>query len=253
MRLKNKTAIITGGGSGIGRATSLLFAREGAKVLIVDIDGEKARQVAREISREGGVSEDLQGDVSSEEGAERIVSRTVSLWQRLDILVNNAASFHRKQVDKATREDWEIVWRVNVLGTSFCTKYAVEVMKKQNEGVVVNIASINGLIGAPDFMTYNATKAAIINMTKSMAVDLAPHHIRVNCICPGMIHTPALDSVLNELGLSLEEAEKIYLGRAPIKRFGKPEEISPAILFVASEEAFYMTGAIVVVDGGYTA
>ena len=222
-------------------------------MLVVDIDGEKARQVAQEISGNQGVAEAFEGDVSSEEGAKQIVSRAASLWPRLDILVNNAASFHRKQVDKATRKDWEIVWSVNVLGTSFCTKYAVEVMQKQDQGVVVNIASINGLLGFADFMTYNATKAAIINMTKSMAVDLAPYRIRVNCVCPGMTHTPALDTVLAELGLSLEEAARIHLGQSPIKRFGRPEEISPAILFVASDEASYMTGAIVVVDGGYTA
>jgi len=254
MRLKDKVGIITGGGSGIGHATGLQFAREGARVLVVDIDGEKARQVAQEIKSRGGAGEALAADVSTEASAEKIVARAVELWGRVDVLVNNAASFHRKRVEDATRADWEKVWSVNVLGTSFCSRYAVEVMKKQGSGSIIDIASINGLIAMPDWMSYNATKAAIVEMSKSMAMDLAPFHIRVNCVCPGVTHTPAVDRLLAEFGISAEEAEKTYVApRCLMKRFGKPEEIAPAILFLASDEASYMTGATVVVDGGFTA
>jgi len=252
MRLEGKVAIITGGGSGIGRATCHLFAREGARVLVVDIVGQKAERVAQEISQQGGVAVDLAADVSQEKEAERIVARAVELWQRVDILVNNAASFVRKRVEVATRADWERVWGVNVMGTSFCSKYVIPVMQKQNKGVIVNIGSINAITALPDAMTYNATKGAIVNMTKSMALDLARDNIRVNCVCPGITHTPAVDAAIAEAGVTYEEAERHYLGRIMIKRFGEPEEIAPAILFVASDEASYMTAAIVMVDGGYS-
>jgi dihydroanticapsin dehydrogenase len=125
-------------------------------------------------------------------------------------------------------------------------------MQKQNKGAIVNLGSINGVVALPQAMTYNATKGAIINMTKSMALDLAPYNIRVNCVCPGITRTPALEAVLAEFGATYEEAEKQYLGRHMIKRFGKPEEMAPAILFVASDEASFMTASIVMVDGWYT-
>ena len=253
MKLQDKVAIVTGGGSGIGRATCLLFAREGCRVLVADIDGERAEQVAQEIVQAGGVAASLQEDVSSEEGAKNIISRAVELWQCLDILVNNAASFHHKRVEEATREDWMKVLNVGVLGASFCSKYAVAVMKKQNRGSIVNVGSINGLVALPNWMTYNATKAAIVNMSKAMALDLGPFNIRVNCICPGMTHTSAMDTLLAQMGVSVEEAERTFLGpRCILKRFAKPEEIANAILFLASDEASYMTGATLVVDGGYT-
>jgi len=252
MRLEDKVAIITGGGSGIGRATARLFSLEGARVLVADLRGEKAQQVAEEIRKEGGIAEAMAADVSQEKQAEGIAKRTVELWKRIDILVNNAASFIKKRVDEATRADWEEVLGVNVLGTSFCSKYVIPAMQKQKKGAIVNLGSINGVLGMPDFMTYNATKAAIINMTKSMALDLAPYNIRVNCVCPGQTNTPALETVLRSLGSSIEEGEKKYCDRHMIKRFGKPEEIAPAILFVASDEASFMTSSIVMVDGGYT-
>jgi len=254
MRLANKTAIVTGGGSGIGRATCVLFAREGCRVLVVDIDGQKAEHVAQEILKAGGVGASLKEDVSSEEGAERMVSRTIELWSHLDILVNNATSFHHQDVVGATREDWIKVLNVGLLGTSFCSKHAVRVMQKQKAGSIVNVGSINGLVAMPGWMTYNAIKAAIVNMSKAMALDLGPFGIRVNCVCPGMTHTPAMDTLLVQMGMSVEEAERSFLGpRCILKRFAKPEEIAPAILFVASDEASYMTGATLVIDGGFTA
>lgn len=253
MRLKDKIAIVTGAGSGIGRATALQFAREGARVLIVDIDGGKAAQVAGEIAGRGGVAEAFTADISTEENARKIIARAVELWKRVDVLVNNAASFHHKRVEDVTRADWEKGWSVNVMGTSFCSKHAVAAMKTQGGGAIVNVASINGLIAMPDWMTYNATKAAVIEMSKSMAMDLAPFNIRVNCVCPGVTHTPALDRVMADMGVSAEDVVKAYIEpRCLIKRFGKPEEIAPAILFLASDEASYMTGATVVVDGGFT-
>jgi NAD(P)-dependent dehydrogenase (short-subunit alcohol dehydrogenase family) len=254
MRLKDKVAIVTGGGSGIGQAACLQFAREGAQVLVVDIVPEKVEKVVREIAAAGGAAEGLTADVSTEEGAKSIASRCDSLWHRLDVLVNNAASFHHRSVEEATQADWENVLKVNVLGTSFCTKHAVALMKRQQSGSIVNVSSINGLGAmAPIWTTYSASKAAIVNMSRSMAVDFAPSNIRVNCVCPGMIFTPALEYELVQLNVTRKYAEEnIMVPRCLMKRFGEPSEIAPVILFLASDEASYVTGATFVADGGYT-
>jgi len=252
MRLKDKVAIITGGAKGIGRATCLLFAREGCRVLVADIDGPGAVMVAKEITDAGGVADSITTDVADEEQAKNMVSRAVKLWQQIDILVNNAVSFRHRRVEDATREDWDKVLSVGVMGTSFCSKYAVAVMKKQGYGSIVNVGSINAIVAMPDWMTYNATKAAIVNMSRSMALDLGPFQIRVNCVCPGITRTPALEAAVAELKMSVEDAEKVFAPRCIIKRFARAEEIAPAILFVASDEASYMTGATVMVDGGFT-
>jgi NAD(P)-dependent dehydrogenase (short-subunit alcohol dehydrogenase family) len=254
MRLKEKTAVITGAGSGIGAATAALFAREGACVLVADIDLDSARRVAAEIRNAGGQAQACAVDVSKNEEAQQMVARAIELWKHVDVLVNNAASFHHKRMEEATRADWDKVLSVNVLGTGFCARHAAEAMKRQGSGAIVNVASINGLIAMPDWMTYNASKAAVVEMSKSMAMDLAPFNIRVNCVCPGVTDTPALRRAIAELGVPEADVIKAYMEpHCFIKRFGKPEEIAPAIAFLASDEASYMTGATVVVDGGYTA
>jgi NAD(P)-dependent dehydrogenase (short-subunit alcohol dehydrogenase family) len=253
VRLKDRIAIVTGGASGIGRATALQFAREGACVLVADVDGGGAEQTATSIQTGSGRAAAIVADVSDEAAAAGIVRRAVELWGRLDILVNNAASFHHRRVEDATRADWEKVLGVNVMGTSFCSRHAVEVMKAQGRGAIVNVASINGLVAMPDWLTYNASKAAVVQMSRSMAMDLAPFAIRVNCVCPGVTDTPALRSLV-ELGVSAEEALEAYVApRCLMKRYAKPEEIAAAITFLASDEASYMTGATVVVDGGFIA
>jgi NAD(P)-dependent dehydrogenase (short-subunit alcohol dehydrogenase family) len=254
MRLKDRVSIVTGGGSGIGRATALQFAREGACVLVADVDASGAAQTVASIEAAGGRAAAEVADVSDEAAAARIARRAVELWGRVDILVNNAASFHHRRVEEATRADWEKVLGVNVMGTSFCSKHAVEDMKTHGGGAIVNVASINGLIAMPDWITYNASKAAVIEMSRSMAMDLGPFGIRVNCVCPGITDTPALRRLLVEFGVTPEEAVAAYVApRCFIKRFGKPEEVAAAITFLASDEASYMTGSTLVVDGGFTA
>jgi meso-butanediol dehydrogenase/(S,S)-butanediol dehydrogenase/diacetyl reductase len=254
MRLKGKVAIVTGAGSGIGHATAALFAREGASVLVTDLVAERAKSVAAEIRKLGGVAEAIACDVSVETDAEKMVAQAEKLWHRVDILVNNAANFHHKTAEEATTDDWEKVLSVNVMGTSFCTRYAIPSMKRQKGGAIVNLASINGLVAMPTgWMTYSASKAAIVNMSKSMAMDLAPFNIRVNCVCPGVINTPALAEALASRGVTRQEAEVVDLGhRGMIKRFGEPYEVANVILMAASDEASYMTGATLVVDGGYS-
>ena len=253
MKLSDKSAIITGAASGIGRAAALQFAREGASVLLADLNLDGAARVVTEIEEAGGRAEAIAADISSEEGARRVAARCRELWGDVDILVNNAATFHYRRVEEATQADWDKVMRVNVVGTSLCSRFAVEAMKEKGSGTIVNIASINGLIGMPDQLTYNASKAAIIEMSKSMAVDLGPFNIRVNCVCPGVTDTPALQRTIDEMGLTVDAVIEGYIApRCIIKRFGRPEEVAAVITFLASDEASYMTGATVVVDGGFT-
>jgi len=252
MRFANKVAIVTGGGSGIGRAACIAFAREGARVLVADIDVQNAQATTELILSAGGVAHGIRTDVSDDEQARQMTQAAIERWARIDILVNNAASFIKKRADEASREDWLRVLGVNVLGTSFCTKHVLPAMKRQGSGAIVNLGSINGVVAMPDFMTYNATKAAIINMTKCMALDYAPFNIRVNCVCPGQTHTPALESVLASIGMTVEQGEQQFLGRHMIKRWGKPEDIAEAILYMASDQAAFVTAASLMVDGGYT-
>jgi NAD(P)-dependent dehydrogenase (short-subunit alcohol dehydrogenase family) len=252
MRFANRVAIVTGGASGIGRATCLRFAQEGARVLVADLNGDSAEQTVALIREDGGIAESIPANISSEEDAQRLAERAIEAWGRIDVLVNNAASFVKKRVEDATRQDWEEILGVNIMGTSFCSRFAIPAMKRQGGGAIVNLGSIYGAVAAPDFMTYNATKAAIINMTKCMALDLAPFNIRVNCVCPGQTHTPALEAVLAGIGMTIQQGEQQLLDRHMIKRFGRPEEIAPAILFLASDEASFITAATLMVDGGST-
>ncbi|RMG49485.1 MAG: glucose 1-dehydrogenase [Acidobacteria bacterium] len=252
MRLQGKVAIITGSGSGIGRATALLFAEQGAKVAVVDINRDGGEATVSLIRDQGGEAFFILADVSREEDAERISRETVRRFGGVDILVNNAAIFVIKGLE-ATIEDWQRSLAVNVIGTALCSKYAVEEMKKRGKGAIVNLGSISSVIAQPEFITYSATKAAILQMTRNMAVDLAPFHIRVNCVCPGTILTPALQNPVEQQGISLqqllaEEASKHVLGRV-----GEPREVAYAILFLASDEASFITGTYLMVDGGYTA
>lgn len=196
MRLENKVVIVTGAGQGIGEAIARRFASEGARVLVADIDAASAKAVTKAIRDAGGEAVAAVSDISREEGAKALADAALDHFSRIDILVNNAANFVHKRVEDATAEDWHAVLGVNVLGTSFCSKYAVAAMKNAGGGSIVNIASINGLVAMPEWMTYNASKAAIIEMSKSMALDLAPFDIRVNCVCPGMTMTPSLRRAL---------------------------------------------------------
>ena len=252
MRLKEKVAVVTGSGAGIGQGTAELLGEEGAKVVVVDVDADSGAKTAANIKNKGGSSHFVHADISIEADAKRIAEEAVKTFGRIDILVNNAATFVLKGFD-ATVDDWRRSLGVNVVGTAMVTKYAVEQMKKTGGGAIVNLASISSFVAQPNFFAYSATKAAILQLTRNMAMDLGPHKIRVNCVCPGTILTAASQRHMDNTGTTFEqfnaeEGAKTFLGR-----IGNVREVAYAILFLASDEASYITGSSLMVDGGYTA
>jgi NAD(P)-dependent dehydrogenase (short-subunit alcohol dehydrogenase family) len=251
MRLKEKVAIVTGAGSGIGQATALLFAAERAKVVVADIDGTRGKETVGLIKAKGGDALFVQADVSKEEGAAAIAQVALSQFSGIDILVNDAAVFVLKGFE-ASREEWQQSLSVNIMGTVWCTKYAAEEMRKRG-GAIVNLGSISSWIAESDCFTYSATKAAILQMTRNMAMDLAQYGIRVNCVCPGTILTPASIGHMEKIGASLDQFKAEEGAKTLLKRLGEPEEVASAILFLVSDEASYITGTSLMVDGGYTA
>ena len=252
MRLRDKVAVITGGAAGIGRATARLFAQEGASVVIADIDRVAGESVASSIRETGSLAAFLNTDVSIEERASQLASETVRRFGKIDILVNSAATFIMKGLD-AGREDWLKSLEVNVVGIALCSRYAADEMKKQGGGAIVNLGSISGFVAQAGFLTYSATKAAVLQMTRNMAMELAPDNIRVNCVCPGSILTESVESRILALGMTSEEFKKSESASYLLNRLGTPLEVAYAVLFLASDEASFITGAHLMVDGGYTA
>jgi NAD(P)-dependent dehydrogenase (short-subunit alcohol dehydrogenase family) len=253
MRVKDKVAIITGSGSGIGRATAQLFAEEGAKVVVADINLEGANETVRLIRETGGEAVSVEGDVSKETGAQKIADAALAAFGKIDILVNNAAAFVFGRVEDATEADWDRVLGTNVKGLAFCVKAVLPAMKSGGGGAIVNLASISALIAQADYVPYNTSKSAVLNFTRCLAMDLASFNIRVNAVCPGVIHTPALEGVMKTMNFTLEDANEYWGNSCFLKRLGKPREIAQVILFLASDDASFVTGHALVADGGYTA
>jgi dihydroanticapsin dehydrogenase len=252
MRLRSKTAIVTGAAAGIGKAIAGLFAEEGAKVVLADINVAVGEKTTAEIKQRGLQAIFVPADISKEADAERISAVAAQHFGRIDILVNNAATFVMKGFN-ATLEEWQRSVGVNILGTALVTKYAGEKMKESGGGAIVNLSSISAFVGQPDFFVYSATKAAILQMTRNMAVDLSPHHIRVNSICPGFIMTEATERYAVHHNMTLEQVEAEEARKTLLKRAGRPREVASAVMFLASDEASYITGAFLLVDGGQTA
>src|SRR5438034_1589247 len=252
MRLKDKVAIITGAGSGIGQATAEVFGEEGAKVVVVDINEEAGRATAQKIRDGKGSAHFVKADISQEDDARGISAETIKTYGSIDILVNNAATFVLKGFE-ATIEEWGRSTATNLVGTALVTKHAVEHLKESGRGAIVNLGSISSFVAQPNFFAYSSTKAAILQMSRNMALDLGPYNIRVNCICPGTILTPASFRHMENAGLTLEEFNAEEGARTFLGRAGQPREVAAAILFLASDEASFITGTSLIVDGGYTA
>jgi NAD(P)-dependent dehydrogenase (short-subunit alcohol dehydrogenase family) len=247
--LANKVALITGGASGIGRATALLFAREGAAVAITDINEMAGQDAVRDITAAGGRVIYEKGDVANATDCQRVVEHALGELGGIHILFNNAGIIRRASVVELSEEDWDRVMAVNVKSVYLMSRQVIPVMAKAGGGSIINVASGWGLTGGPRAAVYCASKGAVVLLTKAMAVDHGPQKIRVNCICPGDTDTAMLRNEARQLG----QPEDLFLNEAarrPLGRVGKPEEIAQAALYLASDAASFVTGTALVVDGG---
>ncbi len=249
MRLKGKRAVITGGASGLGLAMAARFVEEGAKVVIADINAHEAAAVAK-----NGKFGCVTGDVSKLAEAERMVKEAVEQLGGLEVLVNNAGIETTGSVTSCDDGEWDRQIGVNLNGTYRISRFAVPVMIASKGGSIINISSVGGLVAVKEYSAYGASKAAILQLTRNMAMDYAEHKIRVNCLCPGPIDTPLLQRSCTRLGGgNPEKMREIYASFTIMKRLGLPVEVANAALFLASDEASYITGVALPVDGGFVA
>ncbi len=248
-RLKDKVAVITGGASGIGRATAKLFASEGAAVVIADLNSENGPPVAKEIAAIGARAIFEATDVTSASDCRRLIETTREEFGRLDILFNNAGIIRRATVLDLDEKDWDRVMEVNVKSIFLLSKFAIPLMRESGGGAIINMASGWGLNGGPKAAVYCASKGAVVLLTKAMAVDHGAQNIRVNCICPGDTDTGMLAEEARQLG---EESARFVMAAAqrPLRRVGRPAEIAQAALYLASDASSFVTGTALVVDGG---
>ncbi len=254
MKLADKIALITGAGSGFGRATAILFGKEGAKIAVVDIAEKTGQETVKQIQQQGGQAMFINADVSKAGDAEGMVKKTVDTFGKIDILYNNAGipmSF--TPVETITEQLWDRIQAVNVKGIFLGAKYAVPHMKKQGGGVILNTSSISGVRPRPGLSAYSTAKAAAMMLTRALAIELAPFKIRANCINPGPAETPMLAKFMSDQALpkeKYEEGKKRFLDTVPLGRFIRVEDIAHAALYLASDEASLVTGVCLDVDGG---
>ena len=247
-RLKDKVSLITGGGSGIGRATCLLFAREGATVSVADYDDQGGQETVQQVQAAGGQAVFIRADVSKSADVQNMLNTTVETCGRIDVLFNNAGiEGPSAKLANYPEDAWERVIAVDLTSVYLGMKYVIPHMIKQGGGVILSTASVAGLVGFPGSGAYAAAKAGVINMTRMVALEYAKKNIRINCICPGVISTPMAQRVIG--GRPEEQVARME----PIGRLGMPEDIANAALFLAGDESSFATGAPFIIDGGYVA
>jgi NAD(P)-dependent dehydrogenase (short-subunit alcohol dehydrogenase family) len=253
-RVQDKVAIVTGAAQGIGRATALLLAREGAAVAVTDVNAQEAEAVAERIRAAGGRGRAWALDVSREAEVIAVFAEVAQEFGRLDILVNNAGiSGANGTAEEITEADWERVMNVNAKGTFFCTKHAVPLMRRAGGGSIVNLSSIYGIVGSRNVAAYHASKGAIRIMSKTDALAFAEDRIRFNSVHPGFIWTPMLEAGAQVPGVAPEAVHNAMAKLHPLGTLGEPEDVAYGILYLASDEAKFVTGCELVIDGGYTA
>jgi NAD(P)-dependent dehydrogenase (short-subunit alcohol dehydrogenase family) len=252
MRLKDKVALITGGTSGIGEATAILFAKERARVVVTGRSAERGNKIVEKINHDSGQAIFIKTDVRFADECRNAVEKTIAEFGRLDILFNNAGVFYAHDAVECSEEEWDLQLDVNLKGTFLMSKFAIPGMIAQGGGVIINNSSGWGLVGGDRAVAYCASKGGVVLLTKAMAIDHGRQGIRVNCICPGDVDTPMLPEDAKFRGMKWAE----YMAGAanrPMGRVGTAEEIAKAVLFLACDDSSFMTGAALVVDGGGTA
>ena len=253
-RLEDKVALVTGGAHGIGAATAAMMAREGAAVAITDVADDEGEDLAERVRSDGGKARYWHLDVSEEAAVERVMRETAEAFGRLDTLVNNAGiSGANKPTDELTAEEWDQVTSINVRGVFFCTKHAIPHLRRAGGGSIVNLSSIYGIISAEDLPAYHASKGAVRLMTKTDALLYASEKIRVNSVHPGFIWTPLVEELARNSPEGVEAFRRGHDERHPIGHVGEPDDIAAGIVYLASDEAKFVTGSELVIDGGYTA
>ncbi len=252
MRLEQRIAVITGAGSGIGREMALLFAREGASILAADLNGTAAEATAGMVKEAGGTCAALAVDASKPADVERMIAQAIETYGRVDILCNNAGIGSTTDVVDCEPDEWDRVMTVNVKSVYLGCKYAVPHMIEQGGGVIVNTASVAGMVGIVKRASYSASKGAVIALTRQVAIEYVEQGIRVNCICPGTVDSPWVGRLLDETA-DPAAARAGLVARQPMGRLGDPKEIAKAALYLASDDAAFITGTGLVIDGGLTA
>ena len=243
MRLENKVTVITGAGSGIGKETALLFAKEGAKVVVADVNEKGGEETTADIKKNGGEAFFAKLDVTNREQSKQMVKSTLEKYGRIDVLINNAGIVQDAFLSKMTEEQWDKVINVDLKGVFNCIQAVVEVMINQGNGVIINTSSIVGLNGNVGQVNYAAAKAGLIGMTKTLAKELGKKGIRVNAVAPGFIATPMTSNVPEKILEMMKE-------KTPLRRLGEPKDVAYAYLYLASDEANFVNGAVLCVDGG---
>lgn len=252
MRLQNKVAIVTGGGSGIGEAICRVFSREGAKVVAAGIVEEDVRKVANDIQSHNGIAKHFKVDVAASEQVQKMMDKTEEWFGKVDILVNNAAVQYYGTAETMKEEDWTKLMNVNLTGPFLCTKYVIPLMKKHGHGSIINMGSATALVGIKNLLAYSAAKGGLLAMTRTAAHEMAEYGIRVNALAPGTVKTPIFERHIHEQTEDPEEALKEFYEIFPLKKLGTPEDIALACVYLASDESSFVTGTTMVIDGGYT-